>query len=106
MIKVQAGAAVHLARKRGEEVPASLPAIQEAGREAARELRATLSPPTTGRWWRPAGARSPWSARGSEPRPLCPMPRAPGGTAATAFPGAVTGFPGAVTSGRPVVSFL
>lgn len=42
VIKVQAGVAVHLARKRGEEVPESLLAIQEAGREAARELRATL----------------------------------------------------------------
>ncbi|GII01386.1 sensor histidine kinase [Planobispora takensis] len=42
IIKVQAGVAVHLARKRGEEVPAALLAIQEAGREAMRELRATL----------------------------------------------------------------
>ncbi|MCP2340707.1 sensor histidine kinase [Actinomadura rupiterrae] len=42
IIKVQAGVAVHLARKRGEEVPAALLAIQEAGREATRELRATL----------------------------------------------------------------
>jgi signal transduction histidine kinase len=33
---------VHLARKRGEPVPESLLAIREAGREAARELRATL----------------------------------------------------------------
>jgi signal transduction histidine kinase len=43
VICVQAGVAVHLARKRGEEVPPALLAIQEAGAEAARELRATLS---------------------------------------------------------------
>ncbi|MFD4353601.1 sensor histidine kinase [Nocardia sp. NPDC058518] len=42
VIKVQSEAAVHVARKRGEEVPAALLAIREAGREAARELRATL----------------------------------------------------------------
>ncbi|MFJ9444663.1 histidine kinase [Kitasatospora sp. NPDC101235] len=42
VIKVQAEVAVHVARKRGERVPESLLAIQEAGREAARELRATL----------------------------------------------------------------
>ena len=42
VIKVQAEVAVHLARKRGEQVPEALLAIQEAGREAARELRATL----------------------------------------------------------------
>ncbi|MEY7971712.1 sensor histidine kinase [Saccharomonospora xinjiangensis] len=42
VIKVQAEVAVHLARKRGEEVPDALLAIREAGREAARELRATL----------------------------------------------------------------
>jgi signal transduction histidine kinase len=42
IIKVQAEVAVHLARKRGEQVPDSLLAIQEAGREATRELRATL----------------------------------------------------------------
>ena len=42
VIKVQAEVAVHLARKRGEPVPEALLAIQEAGREAARELRATL----------------------------------------------------------------
>src|SRR5689334_3082601 len=42
VIKVQAEAAVHVARKRGEEVPESLLAIREAGREATRELRATL----------------------------------------------------------------
>ncbi|MEV4168107.1 sensor histidine kinase [Nonomuraea sp. NPDC049709] len=42
VIKVQAGVAVHLARKRGDEVPASLLAIQEASGDAMRELRATL----------------------------------------------------------------
>ncbi|WP_175410243.1 sensor histidine kinase [Streptomyces sp. TRM64462] len=42
VIKVQAEVAVHLARKRGEHVPESLLAIQQAGGEAARELRATL----------------------------------------------------------------
>jgi signal transduction histidine kinase len=43
VIRVQAGVAVHLARKRGEEVPPALAAIQEASADAARELRATLS---------------------------------------------------------------
>ncbi|MCD0448632.1 histidine kinase [Actinocorallia sp. API 0066] len=42
VIKVQAEVAVHLARKRGERVPEALLAIQEAGREASRELRTTL----------------------------------------------------------------
>jgi signal transduction histidine kinase len=42
VIKVQAEVAVHLARKRGEQVPDALLAIRDAGREAARELRATL----------------------------------------------------------------
>lgn len=42
VIKVQAEVAVHVARKRGEEVPEALLAIQEAGREASRELRVTL----------------------------------------------------------------
>ncbi|MFI6292072.1 sensor histidine kinase [Nonomuraea sp. NPDC050790] len=42
VIKVQAGVAVHLAKKRGEEVPASLLTIQEASGDAMRELRATL----------------------------------------------------------------
>ncbi|MFI5806941.1 sensor histidine kinase [Streptomyces sp. NPDC051561] len=42
IIKLQAGVAVHLARKRGEEVPDALVAIQEASGEAMRELRATL----------------------------------------------------------------
>jgi signal transduction histidine kinase len=43
VIQVQAGVAVHLARKRGEDVPPALQAIHEAGADAARELRATLS---------------------------------------------------------------
>jgi signal transduction histidine kinase len=42
VIQVQAGVAVHLTRKRGEEVPSALLAIQEAGADAVRELRATL----------------------------------------------------------------
>ena len=42
VIQVQAGVAVHLARKRGEDVPPALLAIQEAGADASRELRATL----------------------------------------------------------------
>ncbi|MEO3929118.1 histidine kinase [Micromonosporaceae bacterium B7E4] len=42
VIKVQAEVAVHLAHKRGEQVPKALLAIREAGREATRELRATL----------------------------------------------------------------
>ncbi|KOV54470.1 histidine kinase [Streptomyces sp. AS58] len=42
IIKVQSEVAVHLARRRGEEVPEALLAIQTAGREATRELRATL----------------------------------------------------------------
>jgi signal transduction histidine kinase len=42
VIKVQAGVAVHLARKRGERVPDALVAIQEASSEATRELRTTL----------------------------------------------------------------
>ncbi|PWI05332.1 two-component sensor histidine kinase [Streptomyces sp. NWU339] len=43
VIKVQSEVAVHVARRRGEKVPEALLAIQEAGREASRELRATLS---------------------------------------------------------------
>ncbi len=42
VIKVQAGVAVHLAQKRNEEVPPALGAIQEASREAMRELRSAL----------------------------------------------------------------
>jgi signal transduction histidine kinase len=42
VIQVQAGVAVHLARKRGEEVPPALLAITEAATDASRELRTTL----------------------------------------------------------------
>jgi signal transduction histidine kinase len=42
VIKVQAGIAVHLARKHGEEPSAALLAIQEASGAAMRELRSTL----------------------------------------------------------------
>ncbi|MGS2642882.1 histidine kinase [Streptosporangium sp. LJ11] len=42
IIKVQAGVAIHLARKRGEEVPQALLAVQEASADAMNELRATL----------------------------------------------------------------
>ncbi|MFE9096668.1 sensor histidine kinase [Streptomyces sp. NPDC007264] len=42
VIKVQAGVAVHLARKRGESAPEALLAIEEAAGDATRELRATL----------------------------------------------------------------
>lgn len=42
IVNVHAQVAVHLARKRGEEVAPALLAIQEASREAMRELRATL----------------------------------------------------------------
>jgi signal transduction histidine kinase len=43
VIQVQAGVAEHLARKRGEDPPPAVLAIKEAGADAARELRATLS---------------------------------------------------------------
>jgi hypothetical protein len=39
VVQVQAGVAVHLTRKRGEEVSPALLAIAEAGADAARELR-------------------------------------------------------------------
>ncbi len=42
VIKVQSEVAVHVARKRGEQVSEALLAIQGASREATRELRATL----------------------------------------------------------------
>jgi signal transduction histidine kinase len=42
VIKVQAEVAVHLARRAGEPTSEALLAIQAAGREASRELRATL----------------------------------------------------------------
>ena len=66
VVQVQAGVAVHLARKRGEEVPPALLAIQEAGADAARELRATLqvlrSAPSVARSSRPASAPASWIA--------------------------------------------
>lgn len=43
IVTVQADVAVHVARRRGEHVPDALLAIQAAGREASRELRATLT---------------------------------------------------------------
>ncbi|GAA0510130.1 hypothetical protein Ade02nite_52750 [Paractinoplanes deccanensis] len=42
VIKVQSEAAVHVAERKGEPVPDALLAIREAGRQASRELRATL----------------------------------------------------------------
>ncbi|ANZ40104.1 two-component sensor histidine kinase [Lentzea guizhouensis] len=42
VIKLHAEVAVHLARKREEDVPDALLAIRDASREATRELRATL----------------------------------------------------------------
>lgn len=42
VIKVQAGVALHLARKKGEEVPEALVVIQEASGAATSELRETL----------------------------------------------------------------
>lgn len=42
VVKVQAGVAAHLAKKRGEDVPEALLAIQEASTDAMDELRATL----------------------------------------------------------------
>lgn len=42
VVQVQSEVAVHLARKRGEQVPDALLAIRDAGRAAARDLRATL----------------------------------------------------------------
>jgi signal transduction histidine kinase len=42
VIKVQAGVAAHLARKNGDEPSSALLAIQEASRDAVRELRSTL----------------------------------------------------------------
>jgi signal transduction histidine kinase len=43
VIRVQAGVAVHLARKRGEEPPGALVAVEEAAKDATRELRETLT---------------------------------------------------------------
>ena len=43
VIRVQAGVAVHLARKRGEQPPEALAAVEEAAKDATRELRETLT---------------------------------------------------------------
>lgn len=43
IVKVQSEVAVHVARRNGEPVSEALLAIQQAGREATRELRATLA---------------------------------------------------------------
>ena len=69
VICVQSGVAVHLARKRGEEVSPALLAIQEASADAARELRTTLGV-----------LRSDGGRRQQRPRP----PGQPGGTGARA----------------------
>lgn len=76
VIQVQAGVAVHLARKRGEDVPPALLAIAEAGADAARELRATLGVLRS----QACRKRSPTSAA-TPPRPpppfTCTTPRTP-----------------------------
>ncbi|WP_100445133.1 sensor histidine kinase [Glycomyces xiaoerkulensis] len=43
VIRVQAGVAVHLARKRGDRPPEALVAVDEAAKDATRELRETLT---------------------------------------------------------------
>jgi signal transduction histidine kinase len=43
VIRVQASVAVHLARKRGEEVPAALQALQEASSDASRIVQEALT---------------------------------------------------------------
>jgi signal transduction histidine kinase len=43
VIRVQAGVALHLARKRGEEPPPALVAVEAAAKDATRELRETLT---------------------------------------------------------------
>lgn len=43
VIRVQAGVALHLARKRGEEPAPALVAVEEAAKDATRELRETLT---------------------------------------------------------------
>ena len=68
VIKVQAEVAVHVARKRGEQVPEALLAIQEAGREATRELRATLEALRDDDSDPAARARPPPGAGGAGPR--------------------------------------
>ncbi|GAA1663562.1 histidine kinase [Glycomyces endophyticus] len=43
VIRVQAGVALHLARKRGDDPPPALVAVEEAAKDATRELRETLT---------------------------------------------------------------
>ncbi|GAB3995997.1 hypothetical protein GCM10029992_14780 [Glycomyces albus] len=43
VIRVQAGVAIHLARKRGEQPPEALLAVEEAAKDATSELRETLT---------------------------------------------------------------
>ncbi|WP_112136957.1 sensor histidine kinase [Glycomyces dulcitolivorans] len=43
VIRVQAGVAIHLARKRGDAPPPALVAVEEAAKDATRELRETLT---------------------------------------------------------------
>ncbi|MEU6247012.1 histidine kinase [Glycomyces sp. NPDC047010] len=43
VIRVQAGVAIHLARKRNEEPPTALVAVEAAAKDATRELRETLT---------------------------------------------------------------
>ncbi|WP_335989359.1 sensor histidine kinase [Glycomyces sp. MUSA5-2] len=43
VIRVQAGVAIHLARKRGEDPPTALVAVESAAKDATRELRETLT---------------------------------------------------------------
>jgi signal transduction histidine kinase len=87
VIKVQAGVAAHLARKKGEEPSAALLAIQEASSDAVRELRSTLDVlrrddelngsglellPALVERARSSGLPTNYSVRG-EPRPLPPQ---------------------------------
>ncbi|MDA2809773.1 histidine kinase [Nocardiopsis sp. RSe5-2] len=55
VIKLQAEVALHLAGRRGEPVPEPVLAIAQAGREANRELRATLEALRGGAGARPRG---------------------------------------------------
>src|SRR5260221_4360013 len=67
VIKVQAGVAVHLAPKRGQEVSAALAANQEGSPDAAPQLRATARVP---RREDDSGRRGPGSPPGLvEPAP-------------------------------------
>src|ERR1700677_3739006 len=68
VISIQSGVAVHLARKRGEEIPPALLAIQEASTDAARGLRAAQRRGRRLQRPRPSG----------QPRPPRACRRAPG----------------------------